>query len=695
MKKTSRIIKIKKLVTVSSLAVLSLGMWSCDDYLDMPSYNSSDTETVFSDIVTADMFVQGCYRSLVPTEMFYQLGAGETVTHSCEDGSTNNSKYNICNYFYDATSPYTLTGIYGEMYSAIESTNIAISKLEKMEDSEKKSQLIGEAKAIRAFCYYNLIRVYGDVPAVWKPLEELDASDENTLYPTRASRDEIYDRIIADLQEAVNDIPWHADSGFPTYERITKQGAYALLARISLYAGGYSLRWNLESNDPGSLQMERRADVARVRELYQIASDACEAIISRSSNALVQAQGGKSGFEYLWYNFCQRNFSATNPEILWEIAQYGQNTNTRFGVYAHPGSRGGTFGSRKAMQFMLPTYYLSFDENDTRRDVACTAYSIYFLDNGSGSTDTWVDVGTTYSCIMPGKFRISWCVEPQGASARNLNVPLIRYSDVLLSYAEAQNYLNAGPTQAAIDALREVRERAGIGNMTIPSGEDDFLDALVQERKWEFSGEFNLRTDLIRMNKLSSELMATRQEMKDLSDRTNAYANIAVYRLYKFKEDAQQYGDEFLALPYIEITDPAEVALIQNVPTDEAAYDAFQTTLAGIVTAHGETVEQGDQWYPVNMFEAYTSSYNGNARKTVGFERGFNRLQIGAIIYTKPTGSAENGGAYPNWIEASDGTDGLYYGFEENRTELLPFAAGAAGHPMIDNPRLTQHPGYQ
>lgn len=661
----------------------------------MPSYNSSDTETVFSDELTADMYVQGCYRGLIHQKMYYHLGMGETVMHSCEDASTNNSKYNICNYFYDATSPYTVTTIYKEQYRIIESTNIAISQLNKMAETDKRNALLGEAKAIRAFCYYNLIRIYGDVPAVWTPLEEMDPNDENTFYPKRSPRDTIYDHIISDLQTAIEDIPWKSESGYPTYERLTKQGAYALLARIALYAGGYSLRWDLETNNRSTMQIARRSDDSRVRELYQTASDACQAVINQNENRLVQSQGGMSGFQYLWYNFCQRNFSATNPEILWELAQYGENTNSSFGVYAHPGSRGGTFGSRKAMQFMLPTYYLSFDKNDTRRNVSCTAYSIYFLDNGSASTDTWIDVGTTYSCIMPGKFRISWCVEPQAAKQRNLNIPVLRYSDVLLMYAEAQNYMNNGPTQAATDALKEVIDRAGIGSMPIPSGQQEFEDAIVQERKWEFAGEFNLRTDLVRMNRLASELASAKQAMKDLSDRKNTYADVPVYRLYKYHQDAQTYGDEFLAVEYIDLTDAAEIALIQNVPTDDTGYDAFQETLADIVRAHGITVETGDKWYPVNMFEAYTSTFNGNARKAVGFLRGFNRLQIGAIIYTKPTGSAENGDQYPNWIEAPDGSDGLYYGFKENCAELLPFAAKSAGHPMIDNPNLTQHPGYQ
>ncbi|EJL71396.1 RagB/SusD family nutrient uptake outer membrane protein [Chryseobacterium populi] len=683
---------LRKLVVLPSIFVAVLVMNSCsDDFLDQPAYNSLDTESVFKNIDTAEMFVLGCYRGIVPTEMYYQLGAGDTVTHSSEDGSTNNSKYNIANYQYDAYTPNTVTGIYSAMYAVIERTNIAVSGLSKMEASSKRDALLAEVKAIRAFCYYNLIRVYGDVPSVFKPLDEMDPNDPNTLYPKRTSRDEIYDRIIADLQESAGNIPNFAQSGYTTTERLTKQGVNALLARIALYAAGYSLRWDL--NTGSGAMMSRRSDNNRIQQLYQIADNACAAIINGGTNSLVQAQGGKSGFEYLWYNFCQRKFSATNSEILWQIAEYGANTNSAFGVYAHPGSRAGTYGSRKALQFILPSYYLSFNTGDTRRDVSCTSYSIYFLNNGNAS-DKWVDVGTTYSCIMPGKFRIGWCVEPQAADGRNLNIPLLRYSDVLLMYAETQNYLNGGPTAAGTAALMQVRNRAGIGNVPVPSGQQAFETAIVQERKWEFAGEFNLRTDLIRMNRLASEIEATRQAMKNLSNRTGQFVNTPVYRLYKYHQNAQVYGDPFLAVTYVELTAPTEIAVATNVPVNgtATALQAYQTALANIVTAHGQTVAPDDKWYPANMFQAYTSTFNGNARKAVGFTGGFNVLQIGNIIYTKPTGFAENGGTYPNWIEG--GGDGLFYGFVPNKTELLPFAAASAGHPLVDNPNLSQLPGY-
>lgn len=683
---------LSALVTVS----LSLGtsMTSCSDWLEMEAYTSDDIETTFSDEVRADKFVQGCYRGLIHNEMYYQLGMGETVMHSCEDGSTNNSKYMMCNYKFDALIPATVTTIYKEQYRIIEATNIAISNLSKMPETEKRNQLLGEVICIRAFCYLNLIRIYGDVPAVYTPLEEMDPNDENTFYPKRSSRDEIYDKVISEVQSVIDWLPWFEESDYQTPERITKQGAYALLARLALYAGGYSLRWNLETNDPATLKMARRDDATRVKELYQIADNACFQIINHGSNSLVQAHEDMSGFQYLWYNHCQRNFAATNTEILWETAQYGDVTNSQFTTYAQPGSRGGKYGSLKAMQFMLPTYYLSFNPKDTRRDVSCTSYSIYFLEKGSAN-DTWVDVGTTYSCIMPGKFRFSWCVAPQSNKQRNLDIPIFRYADVLLMYAETQNYLNNGPTQAAKNALQEVRNRAGVGEeLTIPNEQEAFDDAIVQERKWEFATEFTLRTDLIRMNRLAKELAKTKQAMKDLSDRKNEYANIPTYRLYKFHIDAQEYGDKFLAVDYIDLTDPSEIEVVKNVPTAKEEYDAFQEKILNIVKAHNIEVSNGDKWYPVNMFEAYTSTFNGNSRKMVGFRAGFNTLQIGKIIYTLPTGSAENGGKYPTWIESADGSDGLYYGFQENKSELCPFAAKSPGHPLVDNPNLTQLPGY-
>ena len=235
----------KKLVMVAILSFsLGMSMTSCTDWLEMESYTSDDVDYIFENETKADLFVQGCYRGLIHKEMFYTLGMCATVVHTAEDGFS--SKYKACNYDFDPLVPTTVTTIFKEGYRIIESTNVAISRLKKMPETVKRNQLLGEALAIRAFCYHNLIRIYGDVPAVYVPLEEMDANDENRFYPKRSPRDGIYDQIVSDLQQATEWLPWYEESGYTSTERLTKQGAYALLARIALYAGGYSLRWDLE-----------------------------------------------------------------------------------------------------------------------------------------------------------------------------------------------------------------------------------------------------------------------------------------------------------------------------------------------------------------------------------------------------------------------------------------------------------------
>ena len=77
----------KKLVMVAILSFsLGMSMTSCTDWLEMESYTSDDVDYIFENETKADLFVQGCYRGLIHKEMFYNLGMGETVVHTAEDG---------------------------------------------------------------------------------------------------------------------------------------------------------------------------------------------------------------------------------------------------------------------------------------------------------------------------------------------------------------------------------------------------------------------------------------------------------------------------------------------------------------------------------------------------------------------------------------------------------------------------------
>ena len=120
-----------------------------------------------------------------------------------ESASTeSNSKYNVANYDYTNTSSM-LSSTYTNMYKAIEYANVCIKNLPEMNvsDGEKKKvdALLGEALAIRAYAYWNIVRFYGDVPYTNIPTVDL-----TTFSSSRVSRDTIYDHCIGDLKRAMN-----------------------------------------------------------------------------------------------------------------------------------------------------------------------------------------------------------------------------------------------------------------------------------------------------------------------------------------------------------------------------------------------------------------------------------------------------------------------------------------------------------
>lgn len=675
------------LAAVTLLGAGAMILSSCEDTLELKSYTKDDTDFAFRDENNADLFVQGIYSSLIHEEYFRSGNCGETTTIEAPDNiSATGGKWGMCCYNYQPNTPICFDRIYLVGYNSIESCNVALSHLRSMDQTPKVKALIAEAALLRGWVYYNLIRYFGDVPFLTQPFESADVDDKSVYYPARTSRDEIYDFVINEIVETVDDLPWQSECGWT--ERITRNSAKGILARICLHAGGWSLRWDL--NDPNSQTvMARRPDEARITEIYRIADKALSDIIAKGENYLIQADADMNGFQKLFWHFTHRDFGVSDPEMMWSIAMLGPSVNSKYGIDV--GSTGSTaapvYGNRKAMTLKLPQYYLSFDPADYRRDVTCCDYTIIAKTNREDADI--VNIGTTYSSVTNGKVRMQWAIEPvTGVVAkRNVNIPMLRYSDVLLMYAETQNYLNHGPNDAARSALQQVRQRAGVGHLPIPAGEQEFLEALLQERKWEFADECILRTDLIRMNLIAKEIADSKQQLIDLSMHQGQYANVAEYRLYKYMKDENVYGNKFLTVDFIDLTDPAEVAVVSKVPTKAADYPDFQASMQAIAAAHGEDATA--EWYPCNMFERWASTYNANGRKVVGIITTAIGIEPG--IAGQNTGYAENKNKFPNWVSSSIS---IYFGFVPNHSELSPFATNAPGKPLVDNPNLTQLPGY-
>lgn len=464
----------------------------------MPSESKADSTTIFESLDRAEMAVVGAYNSLNNQELGYQLLEGTDESASTE----NNSKYNVSNYDYTNTSSM-LNSTYTSMYKAIEYANVCIKNLPDMsvDESEqvKLNGLLGEALAIRAYAYWNIVRFYGDVPYTDVPTSEL-----TTYSSSRVSRDTIYDHCVTDLQRAVELLPWYDEGYLSTPERISKNAAYGILARVALYAAGYSLRWDLNTvpYDKSTVKIAQRDDTERIRELYQIAADACKAVINHGKNDLLD------DYDQLFRDLANQTY---NEETMFEFGSYGPNgTNTRTGytngipTSGQDNSTGG-MGKGGTQMMAMPTFYFEFDEDDQRRDVSVCNYGLKLSSNGNKyQMNTFAGMGV-------GKYRINWKSEKGTKDdRRDINWPLLRYADVLLMYAEACNEL--GETREALDKLEMVRARArrtvhpadmtvGLPEIT-ETGKEKLREIIWNERRIELALEGHRFFDLIRADKV-------------------------------------------------------------------------------------------------------------------------------------------------------------------------------------------------
>jgi hypothetical protein len=209
---------------------------------------------------------------------------------------------------------------------------------------------------------------------------------------------------------------------------------------------------------------------------------------------------------------------------------------------------------------MPVSYFYSFDKEDLRRDVTCALYQI--------NTDFVKEFVSRPTNIAQGKWSRHFLDTPPGpstAKGTGINWPMLRYADVLLMFAEAENELN-GPTAAAQQALRRVRQRAfdpsdwndnvDIYLARVGSDKQSFFEAIVDERAWEFGGEMIRKYELIRWNLYSEKVAETVETLKKMTDAaysgTGEYSNLPDYIYWKVDESGNFVllnPDEKIAAP--------------------------------------------------------------------------------------------------------------------------------------------------
>lgn len=505
--------KYSKLFIVGILAML--GLSACSDYLDVKSDSKYDEEYVFGNMEEINRALTTCYTYLLSGSTYggayystFCLNSDvEFATNSSDLQSSSGGDYKQ----FDSTpAGSALQSTWQAAYQNIEYCNNFIKAASTCaileENKEELMQMIGEAKCIRAMNYHDMVVLFGDVPF------SMERAIDSPMVMPVADRDTILQTLIDDLKEAAESMKFAAalDGGV---QRCSKEFAWALIARMSLTAGGYSLRPGASTAEIGTMQRP-----ANYQEHYKTAMTYAGKVIAEGNHSLKK--------RYDEYFIDQCNYLVTNDDdSIFEIP-YTKGVNGNVGYNWGPAydmngdetqmydGSASNWGRTSGSNMLSVFYRFSFDEKDLRRNYVCgTAMWKYGSD---GKVAMRLDPWTAYC----GKWSKLWTEagNTMGAISQGntgINYPYMRYADVLLMYAEAANEVNNGPTAEAIDAFKQVRRRAfqeadwgeKVDNYVAAAGSKDaFLELIQDERKWEFGGEGLRWRDLVRWNKYAEVL---------------------------------------------------------------------------------------------------------------------------------------------------------------------------------------------
>jgi len=589
---------------------------SCKKYLDVESPSTSTPEVVFESTTYTNSALIGVYNRLCGDNGYGSRIStlfGLTADDFKTSGSYSSSDRRGISMYGASPDNTDLINPFLQLYAGVERANICIKYIPASKlynngsaaDQSLMKRYYGEALALRAQFFYELIRNWGDVPASFVP-----AADAETLYGANVDRNKTYDQIIADLKIAEDLVPWRASLTEYGSFRFTKGAIKGLRARIALARGGYALKGN---------QMTRSSDYLTY---YKIAYDECLDIMNN------RAQHTLNPVYENVFKTLHGTRSDDAHELMMEVAAYGSNASTDSKLGYYNGIRfnsASTFGSGGGGMNAIPTYFYEFDAvKDCRRDVTLGVFEI---------TATSKKIINTLANMTDGKFRKSWTAFNGASASQNfaINWPILRFSDILLMYAEADNEINGAPSAAAISALQEVQKRAYAGFETqiptTPTDKSGFFLSLVKERLLEFGGEGIRKYDLIRWNLLGSKFDETRTKLRALIAGTGAYAGVPDYI----------YAKEGNYLLGTSVNEVATLDLYGGTPNNVFVSPGLGTSTAPT---------------------GYTTK---NWRKAVTEENSITSTSTGIAYY-----------------------------FEANKKELFPYPKTA----LIENPGMTQNFGY-
>lgn len=560
-----------KFLYIALYAAGMLGATSCSDYLETKSPSTVDADFVFSSTATAKAALEGAkaamhgaYSSHIFGDGLYYAAdiAGSDIMRHPEGYAKQPGRHPAEAFYRNGTETgaYALTsymkegtdGTYGYLFSVIGKCNAITTAFEQKDNFEEMmsqseptelSQLYGEAVAIRATCYRELIKYFGDVQF---------QSTFGVVAGGLVSRDSIYDVCIEQLKKVephmyvLGTCPTYANNVKNYYSRTYVDG---LIGRMALEAGGYQTRRNdikrvdgkgnpltfeALGTDNQNATYGRRSDwknlYATAKEYFKKAIDNAGTAVFHETDPRSEDKNGRvynNPYQYFFQQLHDADATYADESIYEEPFTQGSSGNDPRPYSLGRPSNGGSKVAYPCKNYgqgrINPAfYYGDFDPKDLRRDVSCTV---------TGSTGKGIEAlipftpGSKQSAggISCNKFdeNRQTTIWTQAQRRSGINAPYMRLSEMYLGYAEACAAI--GDNAEAKTYLTKVRNRAfrtaDEANVEgFINKEGSLLKAIIDERGFEFAGEGDRRFTLIRTGLLPEKIKAIKDLTRKMID---------------------------------------------------------------------------------------------------------------------------------------------------------------------------------
>lgn len=460
---------------ISLIIGISLIFISCNSFLDTVPRDTLSPVNYYKTESDLNVALAGIYDRLQDVRL-YGSGMNTYFSYSDEFFFKNAQSSTYAGFF--SASTLELGRAWESLYTGIDRANNLLENIDGADvDDEVKDVIRGQALFLRAYYYYILVDFWGDVPlklhATKSPLDKPVAQSNKKV---------IYDQVVEDMKTAAGLVKGITEYGYNS--RITKTAVYGILSRVYLKMAGQPL------NETDKF-VEARAYA--------------DSVISAGIHEL------NPSYKQIFINHSQDIYDI--EECIWEVDFNG----TGAGVIKESGTLGAVLGiscfdldtgfcddATRVYEKLYKTY--DADGSDLRRDWCVAPYK-FMTENGVTYRRFW---DSSYSLYFrnPGKWRREYeFATPKTRAGTPTNYPVLRYADILLMFAEADNEIEPTPSAKAIEYVNMVRRRAyGVTDLNVAHSKDiptninkdDFRNEIRIERYKEFPFEGLRRHDLIR-----------------------------------------------------------------------------------------------------------------------------------------------------------------------------------------------------